>query len=140
MSLHFAIARDVRITARTKDKARKDELVTPTGAFGDLAQAIKTQVVQMDAKETPWLPIYDDDKQPTGLWKQDVELTWSFEAKCPPSMDTRLLTVEVRNLSFALIFWADLPAQHYAHLTVMAFNANEPVKRKIPMKFVPYVC
>ena len=99
-SLQSTIQRDVRIKAYHKETTRTAEsAASSTCAFGFLAQKRNDLVaVGTKIKETPWLPVYDDDKRPTGRWKQDVEIASSFEVTGPPSTNARALAVEVNKV------------------------------------------
>lgn len=91
------------------------EAVTRTGVYGGRllgaskpGRLVRTSkpgsVVELAAKETPWRLVNDDEKRPTGSWKQDVEILSTFSATCAPSTKHRLLIIEIRERSGVLAY------------------------------------
>lgn len=63
------------------------------GCFGALAE--KYTDSRLDVQKGPWLSVYDDDKQPTGVWQQEYYVESTLRLNCTPTFKSKTLDVEV---------------------------------------------
>ncbi|KAJ3558001.1 hypothetical protein NM688_g1166 [Phlebia brevispora] len=91
LGVDFTIVRDVHIKAHSKELTIEKELVAKVGSFGSLVEDSDGALL---ADRTPWMPIYDDEKQPTGTWKQEYDISSEFTLTCPPSVQYQTLKAE----------------------------------------------
>ena len=85
--------RDVHIKAQSKQTTLSKVFVKRVASLGPSAERYPDASVVME--EGPWLPEYDDDKQPIGAWKRDYHVESSLEFNALPSFQSKTLDEKV---------------------------------------------
>ena len=139
----MSIVRNVDIVAHTKRRLLAPESVANIGAFGVLSTSPQNRM-KPDGVESPWLPIYDDDKHPTGTWRQEYTIRSTFLLKCPPTTRYQTVTTEVSQCSFSDsrsgIDDFDGICQYFAVLKIHGAGMGKDTSITVPLEVVSNLC
>ena len=140
VGIEMSVVRNVDIIAHTKRRLLAPESVANIGTFG-VSSTSPHNRMKPDGVEAPWLPIYDDDKHPTGTWRQEYTIHSTFLLKCPPTTRYQTVTTEVSCGGFSEhSVGLNAPCQYFALLKIHGTGMGKDSSITVPLSVVSNLC